>query len=231
MCGVPLAASKVGQSFYCPLYVSQEELARFGVDLELMIMEGMRLFHRHFGFRSLSTVAPNVTWTDGAERIWSRQGVRYIQGGPYQYKPSDRRRHVQGHYLGERSAYDGWYLVRNCVFEPSKTPQADAVDRCLRDIYKAFSAQVPAVIGTHRVNYVGSVEPRNRGRGVAELRRLLEAVLTKWPDACFLSTPELGCMIESGTLRVQDLPDRLAGQFAIGVGQDGPPWPVPTAAS
>jgi len=210
MCGVPRAVSRTGLSFYCPPYTSRQELVRFGVDLEDMIVKGLDLFSAHFGFRSLSTVAPNVTWTDHVESIWAHNGVKYIQGGTCQHMPVGRRVHLRGHYLGEPSTYNGYYLVRNCTLEPSSASGGNTVARCLRQITRAFRARIPAIVGTHRVNYIGSIDARNRERGLTQLRSLLKAILKQWPDVYFLCSPELGYMIETGTQCVRELPNELA---------------------
>ena len=211
MCGVPAAVSRNGQTFFCPTYVSREVLARSDINLENMIAEGIELFSRHFGFNPVSAVAPNVTWTDEAERVWSAQGVRYIQGGPYQYEAVGDHLQLRSHYLGQRSAYGGRYLVRNCVFEPSRTPGREVWHYCLKQISRAFRATVPAVVGTHRVNFVGSVDKHNRQDGIRQLRELLRTVLKEWPDVFFLSSPELGYMIDSNVRRV--------GHLTVGPGE------------
>jgi hypothetical protein len=204
MCGVPAAVSRTGRSFYCYVYADGDELTRFGVDMEAIISEGLELFASHFGYQSVSTIAPNVTWTDMVEGIWARLGVKYIQGGPYQLRAVNGRWRVRGHFLGQRSTHNGRYLVRNCVFEPCHRPGRDSLGRCLREVSRAFRARIPAVIGTHRVNYIGSIDERNRGRGLMQLQALLGAVRKRWPDVHFLSTPELASMIERRARHVAD---------------------------
>jgi len=196
MCGVPQAASREGRSFYVPLYLDDGELQAHGVDLDRMITEGMDLFERQFGRRSLSTVAPNCCWTDRAEQVWSRCGVRYIQGMAFQYVGGLGGR-LRPHFVGQRTRQGGWYLVRNGVFEPAAEGPA-AVGRCLREVARAFRFGKPAIISSHRVNYIGSIEPRNCTEGLRQLKTLLEAICRRWPNVWFLSSPELGRMIEGG---------------------------------
>ncbi len=208
MCGVPLAVSREQEGFFQPVYVDHPLPPSGSDDLAKMVAEGVRLFEEQFGFRSLSTIAPNCAWTGETEDVWARHGVRYIQGGYEQLVISAAGTVSRAHYLGERSKCDGWYLVRNCTFEPSKNAREDYWRNCLAGIARAFRFKIPAIVTSHRVNYIGSIVERNRRRGLEQLRRLLEQVRVKWPDVHFLSSAELGFMIENNIRRVRDLDGR-----------------------
>lgn len=215
MCGVPLAVSKEQQSFFQPIYLSPRLLKNAQADLTVMISEGIQLFEDQFGFRSLSTVAPNVTWNNDSERIWSASGIRYIQGGYLQYSETDVGQKSKVHYLGEMTNNNGIYLVRNCNFEPTQTVGKDDWKRCFRQITHAFHMKTPAIINSHRVNYIGSIEKSNRDRGLTQLKRLLEVVCARWPEIHFLSSAELGYMIEHDLKRVRDLEDKEDEVFPV----------------
>ena len=88
-------------------------------------------------------------------------------------------------------------MVRNCLLEPAGTG-ADWVGSCLRNMAWAFRFGKPAVIGSHRYNYIGSIDPANRDEGLRQLGTLLKEVVRRWPDVWFLSSPELGEMIADG---------------------------------
>jgi hypothetical protein len=193
MCGVPVASSKENRSFYGPIYVADDEFQRYGVDVEALVREGVDLFVAHLGYAPLSVTAPNYQWTAHVERIWRAAGVRYIHGAMFQHLGGGRRRI---HYLGQASPAGCYYLVRNCFLEPVAV-RGDVVGSCLREIARAFYWHKPAVIGTHRYNYIGAIDPANRVRGLQQLGDLLRAILRRWPDVCFLSSPELGQMVES----------------------------------
>lgn len=178
-----------------------------------MIRDGVDLFQKQFNFKSLSTVAPNVSWTDDAENIWLSCGIRYVQGGLIQYLDGKIKRRQRIHYLGEKSRHNVLYLTRNCNFEPSRFPHHDAWKACLRDIARAFVFRKPAIISSHRVNYIGAIDQDNRTKGLFQLRKLLFAVRQRWPDIYFLSSPELGYMVENNIRRVEDLEPMKAGIF------------------
>jgi hypothetical protein len=205
MCGVPLAASKEGISFYGPIYLHPSVLEDAGVDIEDMVVEGTELFEQLFGFRSISTVAPNVTWSEENERIWAACGIRFIQGGPTQMAPSPKGSRRRRHYLGEQNRFGQRYIIRNCTFEPIREPGVQVWRRCLKEIELAFAMNKPAVICSHRMNFIGWIDPENRRRNLDQLRLLFEAICMKYKKVYFLSTPELGLMMEYCLKRVEDL--------------------------
>lgn len=196
MAGVPEAASPTGTSFYGPQYVGLQELQAAGADIEAMVLDAAGMFEEIFGYVSSSVIAPNYTWTDEIEKLWARGGIRYIQGTSFQRVGMHSRR---PHYLGQQGAAGGLYLIRNCFLEPL-LDQDDrrCVRNCLRQVQRAFRWHKPAVIGSHRVNYIGSIIPENRRRGLRLLRELLEEILHRWPDVEFVSTPRLGEIVEAG---------------------------------
>ena len=214
MCGVPLAVSREQQSFFRPLFIEGLSSKDNGaVDIARMIGEGIEYFHKQFGFRPLSTVAPNLTWTDETERLWARHGIRYIQGGILQHMVTARGHRRIARYLGERSEHGAVYLVRNCSFERSASEKDDVWQRCFSQINRAFYLKTPAIVSSHRVNFMGSIVESNRKRGLAQLDQLLSAVQARWPDVNFLSSAELGYMIENNLSRVRDLEGRESEIF------------------
>lgn len=228
MCGVPLAVSKEQQSFFQPIHVDHPAPPGGNAGSTDLITQGLRLFQEQFGFRSLSTIAPNCAWTGDTESIWAQNGVRYIQGGYQQLVVTAAGTVLRAHYLGERSKYDGWYLVRNCTFEPSRAAGEDYWVKCLAQISRAFRLRIPAIVSSHRVNYVGSIVESNRDRGLGQLRLLLEQVREKWPDVHFLSSAELGYMIENNIRRVRDLDGREKEIFPrVTHGAEPPVDPLP----
>ena len=59
----------------------------------------------------------------------------------------------------------------------------------------AFCFHKPAVISSHRVNYIGALDVANRTRGLQQLRLLLSKILKTWPDVEFMSSVDLGELI------------------------------------
>jgi len=90
-------------------------------------------------------------------------------------------------------------MIRNAIFEPSlsRLQIKDPVHRCISDMEIAFMMKKPAVISSHRINYVGFIDHTNRDRTLSLLKQLLQTMLKRWPDIAFLTSEELGLMIDT----------------------------------
>jgi len=82
------------------------------------------------------------------------------------------------------------YYVRNCAFEPTD-PEFDGVEATMQQIQAAFRWNKPALISTHRANFVGGIDPSNRDAGLKELNKLLVSILKTWPDVEFMSSSHM----------------------------------------
>lgn len=157
------------------------------------LVEGLAIFREIFGYSSESFIAPCYTWDPALDAILAIDGVRWIQGIRAQRRPTgDTGGYtVIRHFFGQRNAHGQRYNVRNVHFEPVMTPNLDVVDRALAQIAIAFAFRRPAVINTHRVNYIGSIEPKNSDLGLSKLQALLEGITKRWPDVTFITTDQL----------------------------------------
>lgn len=166
---------------------------------QISIREGLDLFEEMFGYRSRSFIANNYIWSTDMNKVLAQCGVRYLQGMKYQKLPilnHDKRQMIR-HYIGEKNDFGQYYLVRNCSFEPSlEHRDYNNVEECLRSIATSFLWKRPAIICSHRINYVGYLDPDNRNRNLEQLNRLLSTIIKKWPDVEFMTSDHLGYVIE-----------------------------------
>ena len=162
--------------------------------IDQSINQGLDLFEMLFGFKSESSIAPCYVWDKKVESILLNKGVKYIQGSRFQNIPQKEslRFKKKFHYNGQFNNFGQIYLQRNGLFEPSLNENIDWVDKCLESIEIAFKWNKPAVIGTHRLNYIGSIFPKNRDNGLIKLDILIKKILQKWPEVEFVSTVDLG---------------------------------------
>ena len=172
-------------------------------DLELMkdsLTDGLDLFESIFGFRSVSFIPPCYTWSSELEETLHRGGVRYIQGLTVQQIPTGSFGQYKRkfHFLGNRNSFGQYYMVRNSFFEPALSGYSDDVDRCLARIAIAFRWNKPAVISSHRINYIGALDKSNRDRTLPMLKKLLSSIIRYWPGVEFLTTDTLGDMVARG---------------------------------
>jgi hypothetical protein len=157
------------------------------------LKEGLDFFHSTFGFRSNSFIAPCYIWDSRIEDILKSNGVDWLQGIRKQIIPMGK----YGMYnyklrkFGEVSESGLKNNIRNCFFEPAFDPNIDWVNSCLAQINMAFLMKKPAVISSHRINFIGGISENNRAIGLRQLELLLKKVLQKFPDLQFISTDEL----------------------------------------
>lgn len=157
------------------------------------ISEGLEQFENIFGFKSKSFIAPCYVWDKNIETIFAEEGVKSIQGSRFQNIPSPQELNYQKkfHYTGQKNRLGQMYFQRNGLFEPSLNPTIDWVDKCMESIAIAFKWHKPAIIGTHRINFCGRLDSKNRDNNLILLKELLRKILKQWPDVSFISSDRL----------------------------------------
>jgi hypothetical protein len=158
-----------------------------------IIEKGVNLFKDLFGFVPHSFAAPCYIWHRSLESILLNSGIKYIQGLPFQYSPSNNNKYRKiYHFQGQKNSLDQTYFIRNCFFEPALNSRFDWVADCLRRIKIIFFRGKPAVMGTHRINFIGSLNETNRTKNLEQFSILLKMILKTWPDVEFITTDRLG---------------------------------------
>lgn len=158
---------------------------------ENAIKDGLSLFKQLFGYSASFFVPPNGPFNRLLEKTAAENGIRYMATSKIQREPigHGKTRKIF-HWLGQKNCCNQQYLTRNCFFEPSQ-PGRDWVGSCLNDINIAFRWHKPAVISSHRVNYIGAIDPKNRDNGLKNLKKLLSQILQQWPDVEFMTSVQL----------------------------------------
>lgn len=173
----------------------KEDIAAF----ETIVTEGLTLFEKQLGYKSESFIATTYEWSKQIEPCLVRNGVKYIQGTIVQKEPIGDDEGVKMHYNGFQGTKTRAGLIRlfrNCFFEPSTKPGYDFVDDCLKRIEIAFKWGKAANICAHRVNFIGSIDSTNTDKNLPEFQRLLHEIVRRWPDVEFVSSDELGHIVE-----------------------------------
>jgi hypothetical protein len=160
---------------------------------EKMIIEGLKIFEETFGYKSNSFIAPCYNWDSQLEPLLAESGIKCIQGIRSQLAPTGilGKYNQIPHYFGEKNKYGTFYNVRNVFFEPVHNPGKDWTKPAMARIQAAFLMKRPAVISSHRVNYIGFIDPKNKENGLRQLGSLLKQILKKWPDVRFVTTDQL----------------------------------------
>ncbi len=164
--------------------------------LREVIISGMAAFEKLFGYRSTFFIPTNGPFNNSLEALTAQEGVKYTGTGKIQREPlgnGEYKKHFR--YIGKRNYHGQIYLTRNCFFEPNSWEYArdkDWVGTCLKEIEIAFRCYKPATISSHRVNYMGTIDPENRANGLKKLNLLLTQIIKRWPEVEFMTSMELG---------------------------------------
>jgi hypothetical protein len=165
--------------------------------LENSIRNGVEMFETLFGYKPTAFVPSNGIFHPLLEPAFASTGVPFLYAG---HRAPDYnldgtvtyRRHI----FGQKSPLGFSYYMRNCAFEPTDDHYR-GISLTLQQIKAAFRWFKPAIISTHRVNFVGGIDPVNREKGLSELKLLLNAILREWPDVEFMSSRELLSLVGS----------------------------------
>jgi hypothetical protein len=166
---------------------------------EKAIEEGLDLFESAFGYRSDSFVACNYVLPEALEPVLARRRVRHIQTQRAHLAPRGRyeRPRVKRRFTGQTNADGQTFGVRNVSFEPFEAQGDASLDGALAAIKRAFRLRRPAIVCSHRANYVGGISAHNRDRSLRSLDQLLAAILREWPAVRFITTPELAALLRA----------------------------------
>jgi alpha-amylase/alpha-mannosidase (GH57 family) len=167
--------------------------------LSAVVKEGLAMFEDFYQFKAKYFVPTNGPFNNQLEQTLFDGGVKYINTAKKQLEPIGDGMYKKNYrYLGKQNPLGQIYLTRNCFFEPSSFTNNNWVDSCLNEIDTAFRWKKPAVISTHRVNYIGLIDEKNRSKGLIQLKSLIQRILQKYPDVEFMTSVELGDLIADG---------------------------------
>ena len=166
---------------------------------ETAIRQGLKIFFDLFGYKATHFVPPNGPFNRNLEKVASDSGIKFMSAAKVQKEPLGKGQTRKSyHWLGQKNKHGQRYITRNCFFEPSQEGR-DWVSSCINDIRIAFNWHKPAVISSHRVNYIGAIDPVNREKGLKQLKTLLGEVVKNWPDVEFMDSNKLGTLLSSTT--------------------------------
>lgn len=186
--------SSNGNNYQAAFYLDQPEDL---LNQEKAVKEGLHLFEKLHGYKARFFVPPNGAINNKLEEIAAIGEVQYIST-PKILEESlgggKSRKHMR--WLGKKNNQGQLYITRNAFFEPNLTGE-DWIGKCLKDINIAFKWRKPAVISSHRTNYIGSLNEKNRELGLDALSKLLSKIIMTWPKVEFMTSAQLGRLINS----------------------------------
>lgn len=161
-----------------------------------VIEDGLKQFEKVYGYKSNYFTPPVFNVHHSLYPTLKAKGVDYIDlalvrkehQGHGQYK-------TEFNFTGKKTKDGLSVIVRNIVFEPTEDRGIDWVTFTIKQIEEAFRWNKPAFISSHRVNFCGHIDEKNREKGLAVLKELLLQIVAKWPEAEFLSADEAAAII------------------------------------
>ncbi len=161
-----------------------------------MSVEGLDVFEKVFGYRAVHFNPPGGRENPAVHAVLFENGIKIID------TPSDKREHLGGgqykkvfNYMGKENSYGQVFLIRNAVFEPTEKNNNDPIGQTMQQIATAFRWKKPAIISSHRVNFCGHIDEKNRQEGLSALQELLQRIIKRWPDVEFMAANEVGELI------------------------------------
>jgi len=177
--GVPAPVSGFRAEYYFESEAQKDELKQ-------AIFDGVTLFTDLFGRKPNAFVPGNGIFHPEFDEVVASSGAEFLNvfnRSPYPAASGQLkyRRFVSGNRKKVT------YYTRNCAFEPSENGYG-GIEDTLAQISASFRWGKPAIISSHRVNFVGSIDESIREFGLKELRQLLQEIQGHWPDVEFMST-------------------------------------------
>ena len=186
-------------------YDSQDEFA----ELAQIFVEGIAQFEQVWGNKPVHFTPPVMKYSRALDSVLVASGIQYLDRvfRDIEFTGDADKVKKHWHWHNQKLAVKNlapamWQvpsktgclraMVRNCFFEPMFNPQWDWVNHTLAQIDAAFAMGKPANIAMHRVTFAGSIDPEVRERGNKDLLALLQQVKHRWPEVQFVSTAELG---------------------------------------
>lgn len=196
----------IGASYY-KSYPIPEHLGAFHpetpeeiIELKNIVKDACELFEEAVGYPPTHFIAPNKEGALEVDQALAEKNVKYLTLPKFRrYPVGNDKFKRQFNWWGKKNKFGQTLIMRNCAFEPSDPYVKNYADQCLKEIEIAFKWKKPAVISSHRVNYIGFIDQRNADSGLIQLKYLLEKIISKWPEVEFVTSTELGNLINNKT--------------------------------
>lgn len=194
--GVPMSNSfESGRSYLAAFDFGDDSEQN---SLKAICKDGLTLFNEIFGYQATLFTSPSLLHNTNLELYLAENGIQFIDRAKISNIPVGDGIYRKKYYrLGQRNDWDQFYITRNCMFEPNEYNYSTAVDKALHDIEISFRWHKPAIISSHRVNFVGGVSVENRDHGLKCLKLLLSEIIKKWPDVEFLNFNDLAVELKN----------------------------------
>ena len=158
--------------------------------LKESLSDGVRLFREIFKRNPLVFNPPNGMFHEAFYSQLAESGIKAVNAKHFRMQPDGKGKIVRRYFRFGQVSYEGiTHFISNCAFEPAGESYS-GIGKALKQVEIAFRCRKPALINTHRVNFIGSRDIRVRDKSLSEFSLLLSNIQRKWPDIEFMSAGE-----------------------------------------
>ncbi|HKL03040.1 MAG TPA: hypothetical protein VJ911_05170 [Cryomorphaceae bacterium] len=191
--GLKTKTSSLYQKNYLAAYRAENPL-EFTQMMEIA-KDGFKLFEKTFGFPSKTFIACNYIWPKAMEEALLPAGVKVFQSQRAQLDPQFQKGgklKIRRKFTGQRNSYRQLFTVRNVRFEPYlRNSATKEVNSAFSEIQRSFFWKKPAIISSHRINYVGNMSESHRSENMEALHTLLTKIKKNYPEVEFMNSAKL----------------------------------------
>jgi len=148
-----------------------------------ILKDGIEKFVEVYGLRPSSFTPPAARFHNALEDLLRQRNITNIHRAFLEDKSLN--------YTGGIRKSGLKNIVRNVVFEPTANNRVDEVEQAVQQIESAFKWNRPAIISSHRVNFCGFIDEKNREKGLSSLSFLLNQIVKRWENVEFMSMDAL----------------------------------------
>ncbi len=142
-------------------------------ELVTWIEEGKIHFYNAFGYYPKSTIAPQYVFTPTTARAFEKTNFEVLQGTNMQMYKANNQIITTHTPTGNQLANHLIAIGRNVKFEPSRGVDKWKYERAIESCKNLIRHNIPIIIDSHRINYVGEFAEEGR----EELNKLLNDLI------------------------------------------------------
>lgn len=190
--GIPYTALNIQRRKNLQASLDSYNISREFEFQQQWLIDAVEIFHDSFNYKSRSFIAPAYIWDSKFHLIMNKLEIESLQGIKLQYQPTKNSYKRTVRFLGEKDKKNNIkFFPRNVFFEPALWPKQDWFSKTLEGIDVAFKNNQPAIVGSHRINFIGKLNEKNRVNNLLLLKKILHEVINKYPDVEFVSSDQL----------------------------------------
>lgn len=158
----------------------------------LIISDGVRRFQDIYGYQSRTFTPPAGQLHPSLDGYAFSEGLEILDKSFFSRRPVGHgKTKWELNFMTPPTQDHQGVIVRTVSFEPTSEGYADPVGHAIKEIERAFLWNQPAIISSHRVNFAGHIDEKNRARGLHALSELLKRIIRRWPEVRFMAADEI----------------------------------------